>query len=87
MSPKLYPLLAVILFGAICSTMSRAIDQVLPHADCQSAIQPIDNRRYGVAQTGSLSVSPVVNRLRLRSHLRELCQWPCSHVGDRRLVY
>ncbi|PYM15412.1 MAG: hypothetical protein DME18_04340 [Verrucomicrobia bacterium] len=32
----------------------RAIDKVLAHADCQSAIQPIDNRRYSVAQTGSL---------------------------------
>jgi len=30
------------------------IDKVLAHADCQSAIQPIDNRRYSVAQTGSL---------------------------------
>jgi len=27
---------------------------VLVQADCQSAIQPIDNRRYTVAQTGSL---------------------------------
>src|SRR5438105_1222282 len=34
--------------------MGRAIDKVLAHADCQSAIQPIDNRRYSVAQTGSL---------------------------------
>src|SRR5438094_7187986 len=33
---------------------SRAIDKVLAHADCQSAIQAIDNRRYSVAQTGSL---------------------------------
>src|SRR5881392_2680991 len=33
---------------------ARAIDKVLAHADCQSAIQPIDNRRYSVAQTGSL---------------------------------
>src|SRR5947208_4240529 len=32
----------------------RAIDKVPAHADCQSAIQPIDNRRYNVAQTGSL---------------------------------
>jgi|SRR5947208_14746676 len=31
---------------------ARAIDKVLAHADCQSAIQPIDNRRYNVAQTG-----------------------------------
>ena len=31
-----------------------AIVQVLAHADCQSAIQPIDNRRYRVTQTGSL---------------------------------
>ncbi|PYJ57821.1 MAG: hypothetical protein DME24_18215 [Verrucomicrobia bacterium] len=36
------------------AALSRAIDKVLAHADCQSAIQPIDNRRYGVAQTGSL---------------------------------
>jgi len=34
--------------------MGRAIDKVPAHADCQSAIQPIDNRRYSVAQTGSL---------------------------------
>src|SRR5437773_6813840 len=32
----------------------KAIDKALAHADCQSAIQPIDNRRYRVAQTGSL---------------------------------
>ena len=34
--------------------LPRATDKVLAHADCQSAIQPIDNRRYSVAQTGSL---------------------------------
>jgi len=33
---------------------ARAIDNELARADCQSAIQPIDNRRYSVAQTGSL---------------------------------
>src|SRR5438477_356294 len=31
-----------------------AIDKLRARADCQSAIQPIDNRRYSVAQTGSL---------------------------------
>ena len=33
---------------------ARAIDNELARADCQSAIQPINNRRYSVAQTGSL---------------------------------
>jgi len=28
---------------------ARAIDNELARADCQSAIQPIDNRRYSVA--------------------------------------
>src|SRR6267143_1319975 len=39
--------------GAASGTR-RAIDKVLSHADCQSAIQPIDNRRYRVAETGGL---------------------------------
>src|SRR5256885_10979645 len=42
------------LCGESTGRTARAIDKVLAHADCQSAIQPIDNRRYSVAQTGSL---------------------------------
>src|SRR5256885_7717177 len=42
------------LCGESTGRTARAIDKVLAHADCQSAIQPIDNRRYRVAQTGSL---------------------------------
>src|SRR5438132_104696 len=33
---------------------SKAIDKVPAHVDCQSAIEPIEHRRYSVAQTGSL---------------------------------
>src|SRR6266513_4318900 len=36
------------------STATGPLTNALAHADCQSAIQPIDNRRYSVAQTGGL---------------------------------
>src|SRR5256885_14559270 len=42
------------LCGESTGRTARAIDKVLAQADGQSAIQPIDNRRYSVAQTGSL---------------------------------
>ena len=55
-----------------------AIDKVLSHADCQSAIQPIGNRRYSVAQTGSLLYRRLLTGYGLRHHLRGLCRWSCS---------
>ena len=55
---------------------ARAIDNELARADCQSAIQPIDNRRYSVAQTGGLLYHRLLTGYDCAIHWCELCQWP-----------
>ncbi len=61
-------------------------EQISRRSDCQSAVQPIDNRRYARNADWESAGSPVGNRRRVRKCLRRLCHWPVSSVTKRYIL-